>query len=148
MSARILDLNASRWSSKDRVQGGAALAAEAERLHFWRGASGHCYVHSVYSLVECPPLPAANFVLARKDTRGRTVNLTNGRVSHHAPTLNLAELRQLGAGLGASEVHIHLLAASEAESRLIALDIEAATQPAGNCNHVTGETTACSALAG
>jgi hypothetical protein len=38
--------------------------------------------------------------------------------------LNLAEIRQRGAELGAHEVHVHLLAESSKESRMVEFDLK------------------------
>jgi hypothetical protein len=95
------------------------------RLHFWRGASGRRYVHVVYSLLECPPLPRANVMLVRRDDRGRRIVLHVATGSSEATTLNLAQVRQRGASLGANEVHVHFLAGSEEQRGLIACDLRA-----------------------
>ena len=62
------------------------------RVHFWRGASGRRYVHAVYSLFECPPLPRATYILAHRDETGRRTVLHVGHCSSDAPTLNLAQV--------------------------------------------------------
>jgi hypothetical protein len=95
------------------------------RQHVWRGASGREYAHSVYGLIECPPLPMAGYVLVRRDERGRCQPLSVGVGQSDAPTLNLAHVRQRGAQAGANEVHLHLGATSEAERRLVACDLRA-----------------------
>ncbi|HEY1247258.1 MAG TPA: hypothetical protein VGF29_20750, partial [Hyphomicrobiaceae bacterium] len=61
------------------------------RRHVWRGASGREYAHSVYSLIECPPLPMAGYVLVRRDECGRCRPLRVGVGQSDAPTLNLAQ---------------------------------------------------------
>ena len=95
------------------------------RLHFWRGASGKRYVHSVYSLIECPPLPKAMYLLVHRHKGGRREVLHIGCGQSDAPTLNLARIRQRGAQLGANEVHVHFLAETEAERRLVTCDLRA-----------------------
>jgi hypothetical protein len=95
------------------------------RRHLWRGASGREYPHSVYSLIECPPLPVAGYVLVRRDEHGQCQPLRVGVGQSYAPTLNLAQVRQRGAQAGANEVHVHLGAASNAERRLVACDLRA-----------------------
>ncbi len=50
-------------------------------------------------------MPAVNYVLVRRNAHGRAEALSIGRVNHGAPSLNLAEIRQRGAELGADEVH-------------------------------------------
>jgi hypothetical protein len=91
----------------------------------WRGASGRDYAHLVYSLIECPPLPMAGYVLARRDAKGRLRPLHVGLGQSDAPTLNLAEVRQRAAQAGANEVHVHAGVASEAERRLMVCDLRA-----------------------
>jgi len=95
------------------------------RLHFWRGASGKRYVHHVYSLIECPPLPSALYLLVRRDKDGRRTVLHIGRGESEAPTLNLARVRQRGAQLGANEVHVNFLADADAQGGLVMCDLRA-----------------------
>ena len=97
----------------------------ADRFHFWSGASGQRYVHSVYSLLECPEVPAANFLLVHRDGAGRREVLAIGRLRHGSGSLNLAEIRQRGARLGANEVHVHFLAPSAEQRRVVELDLRA-----------------------
>jgi hypothetical protein len=95
------------------------------RLHFWRGASGRRYVHSVYSLIDCPALPTASYVLVQRQEGGRRHPLHIACCDAAAPTLNLARIRQRGATLGANEVHVHFPAAADEEARLVAFDLRA-----------------------
>jgi hypothetical protein len=103
------------------VQPGAANLAD--RFQFWSGASGRRYVHTVYSLFECPAIPAGNYILIHRDAEGRRLVLAVGRVGHSATSLNLAEIRRRGAALGANEVHVHLLAPNAKLSRFIESDL-------------------------
>jgi hypothetical protein len=109
----------------DRPGSRIALWSEPARLSDWAGASGKQYQHLVYGLIECPLAPKANYVLARRDADGRTTILKVGRTSHDAPTLNRAQMRHEAALLGANEVHLHVLAKTEAERILIEFDIAA-----------------------
>jgi hypothetical protein len=93
--------------------------------HVWRGASGRLYAHRIYGLIDCPPLPPAGYILVRRDAEGRRTPLRIGLGTSDAPTLNLAEIRRLGAQAGANEVHVRL-DPSAAERRLIACDLRAA----------------------
>lgn len=99
----------------------------ASSFHFWSGASGRRYVHTVYSIRECPELPASNFVLVHRDELGRCRALAVGRLSHRSASLNLAEIRQRGAQLGATEVHVHLLAEGSQQMKTIEQDVRTAT---------------------
>ena len=95
------------------------------RLHFWGGASGTRYVHAVYSLIECPPLPRVLYLLVHRDSHGKREILHIASAENDAPTLNLARIRQRGAQLGANEVHVHFLAEDEAQRRLVTCDLRA-----------------------
>jgi hypothetical protein len=96
------------------------------RQHLWRGASGRAYVHSVYSLIDCPPLPKATFLLVRRAADGRRLVLHVGLGHSDTATLNLAQVRRRGARLGANEVHVCFLPpSSEEEHALVACDLRA-----------------------
>jgi hypothetical protein len=130
MSARIIDFAevksrraCARFAASLGLDGFDTTVPAGERLHFWAGQSGKRYVHTIYNLVECPSIPASNYVLVHRDTLGRRTALSFGRATHKAASLNLAEIRHLGASLGANEVHVHLLAESAADSLLIEADL-------------------------
>jgi hypothetical protein len=135
MGARIIQLaeiRARRSAPAHESSGLEGAVDFAERFHFWTGASGRRYVHTIYSLTECPALPAGNYILAHRDAMGRRSVLAVGRVESEAASLNLAHLRQSGALLGANEVHVHLLAGSPKQSRLVELDLKSG-QPDPEC---------------
>ncbi len=100
-------------------------AGVATACHLWRGASGRRYTHAVYSLIECPPLAQSTFLLVRRDAGGSRTVLHIGHADDDAPTLNLARVRQRGATLGANEVHVYTLAATDSERRLALCDLRA-----------------------
>ena len=100
-----------------------AEAAFAEAFHYWRGASGRRYLHSVYTLIGCPALPQANSILVRRHEDGTRVALAFGQT---AISLNLAHLRHQGAKHGANEVHIHLLAKTAEERSMVEADLSGA----------------------
>ncbi|MFT5509182.1 MAG: hypothetical protein ACI89J_002263 [Hyphomicrobiaceae bacterium] len=80
-------------------------------IMFWQGTSGHAYVHSIYTLAGCPEIPPACVLLVhRPEYGGPRAVLKVMRVEKEAPSLNLAEIRQHGARLGANEVHLHFAA--------------------------------------
>jgi hypothetical protein len=95
------------------------------RQYLWRGASGRDYLHSVYGLIECPPLPKATYILVRRGTNGEVTVLHISLGRHEAATLNLAKVRQRGAQLGANEVHLHLLSETESQRQLVVCDLRA-----------------------
>lgn len=128
MTARIIQLADYRRAAfvpapealpLDRAEAGAS----GGRFMFWSGASGKRYVHSIYTLAECPELPEANYVLTKRGDDGRRAVLAIGRLTNASGSLNLAEIRQRGAQLGATEVHVHLLAAGDSEMQQVELDL-------------------------
>lgn len=126
--------DASDFVSADRETHGpsdepALVCAEAafdQAFHYWRGASGRRYLHSVYSLVGCPALPQANFILVRRHEDGSREALAFGNTKADAMSLNLARLRHEGAKIGANEVHIHLLADTAQARSFVEADLTAA----------------------
>ncbi len=143
MSAQIINLADARarrvggQQSQQMLATGGALPVDLSsfedqqiektpRFHFWTGATGQRYIHTIHSLVTCPELPASNYILVRTAPGERREVLAIGRVNHPTPSLNLAEIRQRGATMGASEVHVHLLATSEAHSLEVARDLRTA----------------------
>lgn len=127
MGARIIQLaevRARRSISKPELAIADTTGLDG-RFHFWSGASGRRYVHSVYDLLDCPEVPAANFLLVRRDASGHRSVLAIGHATHKAGSLNLAEIRFRAARLGANEVHVHLLAPSAQERRMVELDLRA-----------------------
>lgn len=125
MAARILSL-ARPADRRPAPLPAAGLSADGvTRCHFWRGASGRRYAHTVYSLLECPALPHATYLLARHDAGGNRTVLHVGHAHDDAPTLNLARVRQRGAQLGANEVHVYCWAGTTSERRLALCDLRA-----------------------
>jgi hypothetical protein len=125
MAGQVVQL---RPVEQDPVRQENVAAARREihgRFHFWRGASGKRYVHTVFSLIECPRLPEATYILARREPDGRRRLLRIGQLTSDSPSLNLAEIRQRGATLGANEVHVHLLADAPEQRRVVELDLRA-----------------------
>jgi hypothetical protein len=140
MSARIISISEARARRGQTrfeprlevVHESATLASDAPHcFHFWTGASGKRYVHTVYNLIECPVLPAANVALVRRDAKGRRTVLAITHVANDAPSLNLAEVRRRGAELGANEVHVHLLADTIRDIKHTEFDLRAGLFDAG-----------------
>lgn len=95
-------------------------AAElAGRFAYWRGRSGRRYIHTVYALGECPPLPGGVYVAVARDAFGRRRAVAAGRLS---PLWDLAA----SVPAGCEEVHVHLLAGTDAEAQAAAEDLRAA----------------------
>ena len=139
MSAEIVGLAEFRarraGQSVSGVTGAVLSIADASpRFHFWTGASGKRYVHTVYSLFDCPPVGLASYVLVRRASRSERKVLAIGRLSHEQASLNLAEIRQRAATLGADEVHVHLLASSLSECQAVEVDLRTAQFAAAHTN--------------
>jgi hypothetical protein len=131
MSAEIIGLAEFRARRAGQVADGSNIQAlpaadTSPRFHFWTGASGKRYVHTVYSLFDCPPLGMASYVLVRRASKTDRIVLAIGRLMHDQASLNLAEIRQRAATLGADEVHVHLLAASASECQAVEVDLRTA----------------------
>ena len=41
-------------------------------FHYWRGASGRRYLHTVFPLIDCPLMHKVNYILVKRDSRIRT----------------------------------------------------------------------------
>jgi hypothetical protein len=114
------------WGPADEPALVCAEAAFAQAFHYWRGASGRRYLHSVYTLIGCPTLTQTNSILVRRHEDGTRVALAFGHTRDEAVSLNLAHLRHQGAKHGANEVHIHLLAETAEERSMVEADLSAA----------------------
>ena len=134
---RLADVRARRRGNTSQPETDivAALVQEnSPRFHFWTGASGRRYVHTVYSLFDCPPLEDANYVLVRRQDRTTRTVMAIGRLSNGSAMLNLLEIRHHATELGADEVHVHLLAGSLQEACAVEADlISAQLPPADAC---------------
>ncbi len=82
-----------------------------DRFWYWTGASGRKYIHSVYGLDDCPPLPGAIYVAVSREGPlrlvmgiGRFTPFWDGPLGGR----DLASLRHQGV----DEIHVHLLAKS------------------------------------
>ena len=58
-------------------------------FHYWEGLTGQRYLHSVYSLHECPELPKANYIMVRKLENGEAIPLYIGQTIGDTTSLNL-----------------------------------------------------------
>lgn len=120
----IKQAKAQREAASSRRVADAAAQVVVASQHIWRGASGALYTHSSTSLLLCPELPEATYLLLHRDTAGTVRVLRVGTLDSRARSLNLARLRQVGATLGANEVHFRIERSSVAERARIAFDIE------------------------
>ncbi len=140
MSAQIYNLALARQSAEticgscdhtighQAVQPAQSIPTQSplvEHFEFWSGASKERYVHTVYSLIECPELPQANYMLVRRAHDGSTSILQIGHTTCQTASENLATIRHSAALLGANEVHVHYLPQSDKTRELVELDLRA-----------------------
>jgi hypothetical protein len=93
-----------------------------ERFWYWRGASGRSYIHSIYRRDLCPVVPGAVFVLVQVRDGSRRA-LSAGRFA----TEPMANTTARPAGhRDEEEIHVHLLARSDACASLVLGDLLAA----------------------
>jgi hypothetical protein len=93
-----------------------------DRFWYWSGASGRKYIHSVYALDECPPLPGAIYVAVRREGTLR-VALGIGRfTAFWDGPLGVRDLQRLEAQ-DIDEIHVHLLAKSPEAADAILQDL-------------------------
>jgi hypothetical protein len=126
MWMRKVEAESPQWGPADEP---ALVCAEGifdQAFHYWRGASGRRYLHTVYTLIGCPAIPQANYILVRRFDDGTRVALSFGQTKDDTMTLNLALLRHEGAKAGANEVHIHLLAENAEQRGSVEADLLAA----------------------
>jgi hypothetical protein len=126
MWMRKVEAEQPQWGPADEPALVCAEAAFDQAFHYWRGASGRRYLHSVYTLIGCPAIPQSNYILVRRYENGSRVALAFGQTKDDATSLNLAHLRHEGAKIGANEVHIHLLAENGEARALVEADLIAA----------------------
>ena len=96
------------------------------RFWYWFGSSGRRYIHSVYPVGGCPPLPGAVFIAFKRTGTLRTA-LAVGRFSLF---WDMSGARCLEGD--ADEVHVHLLARDDRDAEVIAADLARALEPSLN----------------
>ena len=79
MWMRKVEAETAQWGPADEPALVCSEAAFAQAFHYWRGASGRRYLHSVYTLIGCPALPRANYILVRRYEDGRRLALAFGQ---------------------------------------------------------------------
>lgn len=93
--------------------------------HYWRGASGLRYLHTVFPLIDCPLMSKVNYILVQCDRDGTRRPLDIGQTVSDADSLNLAHLRRRAALLGANEIHIHFMSETVDERATVEADLSA-----------------------
>ncbi len=92
------------------------------RFWYWRGHSGREYIHSVYPVAACPPLPGAVYVAVRRAGDRRIAVATGRFADFWAMNGDRDGGRRLDE-LGADELHVHLLARDPASAQAVAHDL-------------------------
>ena len=94
----------------------------AERFWYWQGISGRKYIHSVYDVGCCPPLPGAVYIGVKRAGSLR-IALAVGRFLPYwdkaLPEKDTVRLERLGV----DEVHVHLLAKNAEVAEAILQDL-------------------------
>jgi hypothetical protein len=93
-----------------------------DRFWYWQGSSGRKYIHSVYDLDCCPPLPGAVYVAVKRAGHLR-IAVAVGRF---APFWDKTFDENHLAHLGADEIHVHLLARGSDQAEVVKLDLASA----------------------
>jgi hypothetical protein len=91
-----------------------------DRFSFWTGASGKRYIHSVYAVDDCPPLPGAIYLEVAISSQGKRIPVRSGRFS---PFWDAALLHSSGRSAAVTEIHVHLLSNDESESLAVLADL-------------------------
>jgi hypothetical protein len=94
-------------------------------VELWAGVSGRQHVHTVHTLIGCPALIGASYLLVRRAADGSRRVLRIDRTRTESASLNLAEIRHRAARLGANEVHVHHLARTDEERTDVVADLRA-----------------------
>jgi hypothetical protein len=97
------------------------ITARAEPgLWWWQGASGAWYIHSVYQIQVVPDFGACNYIFAGPRFDRRRQPFYIGESGDFGERIDRHEKFLPALWLGATEVHVHLLATSRQQR----LDIE------------------------
>jgi hypothetical protein len=95
-------------------------APGADRFWYWHGASGRKYIHSIYAVGRCPPVPGAIFVAVRRQGNERRAVAVR-----RFPAI-WEDAFATFLSRNADEVHVHLLARDQADAESILSDLRAA----------------------
>jgi hypothetical protein len=98
-----------------------------DRFWYWRGVSGKKYIHSVYAVEDCPPLPGAIYVAVRRQGNLRTVMALGRFMPFWDNVVTGRSLARLHAA-GVNEIHVHLLAKSPDQCEVILADLGRAVE--------------------
>ena len=114
----------------------ASLAggALASRFHAWRGRSGRRYICSVFAVLdmatetEFPNYSDAVIIAAAAEENGRRRMIAIGQSGSNGAWFGHSAFARMAISAGATEWHVHLLAASRAARHAVRCDLEAAAK--------------------
>ncbi len=93
-----------------------------DRFCFWTGQSGKRYIHSVYAVEDCPPLPGAVYI---EVVRGESGVRQPVRAGRFPPFWDMPPAASSGWQNRLCEVHVHLLATGESDCEAVLADLAA-----------------------
>ena len=96
-----------------------------QRFWYWQGTSGRKYIHSIYEIDACPPLPGAVYVAVKRVGLMRVAVAVGRFAPFWDKTLGEDDLTRLEM-LGVDEVHVHLLARSSEAAECVKQDLTSA----------------------
>lgn len=96
-----------------------------DRFWYWSGASGRKYIHSVYRIEDCPPLPGAIYVAVKRKGPLR-IAVAVGRFQPFWDHVVGAREGWRFASLGVDEFHVHLLGKTPAQIEAVFSDLQEA----------------------
>ena len=94
-------------------------------FRYWRGQSGRRYLHTVYTLADWPGYAQANVIFVARQGDSRNV-VWIGRADDRSEDGDMQALIARMTRLGATEVHVHLLAGSDRARAAVEADLRAA----------------------
>jgi len=98
-------------------------ARNNEPTYWWQGASGRWYIHTVYPIHAIPGFKACNYIFARPRFDGTREPFYIGQSGEFDERLDRHEKLGPALWLGATEIHVHLLAQSRQERLNIETDL-------------------------
>jgi hypothetical protein len=98
-------------------------------MWWWQGVSGHWYIHSVTPFSIDLYFGGANYIFVRREFDGRRSALYIGQSDRIHERLPRHEKLNAARDLGVNELHVHLLARTEAERFDIETDLRNGHQP-------------------
>ncbi len=90
---------------------------------WWQGAAGAWYIHTVYPIRAVPDFKACNYIFAGPRFDGKRQPYYIGESGDFAERIDRHEKFLPALRLGATEVHVHLLAASRQQRLNIETDL-------------------------